>query len=103
MATFQEKAMCVLWFFEAKSVIKTQRRYRTQCGKTPPSGKAIRRWLKQFQEMVVFCTETEREDRAFRKKTLIESSKRFLEAHKNQLDELLCSWVYKNEGLEGCS
>jgi hypothetical protein len=31
MTTVQEKAMCVLWFFETKSVIKTQRRYRTQC------------------------------------------------------------------------
>jgi hypothetical protein len=29
---------------------KTQRRYRTQYGKDPPSGNAIRRWLKQFQE-----------------------------------------------------
>jgi hypothetical protein len=42
MATLQEKAMCVLWFFETKSVIKMQRRYKTQY--------AIRRWLKQFQE-----------------------------------------------------
>jgi hypothetical protein len=50
MATVQEKAMCVLWFFETKSVIKMQRRYRTQHGKDPPSGNAIRRWLKQFQE-----------------------------------------------------
>jgi hypothetical protein len=50
MATVQEKAMCVLWFFETKSVIKTQRRYRTQYGKDPPSDIAIRRWLKQFQE-----------------------------------------------------
>jgi hypothetical protein len=51
MATVQEKAMCVLWFFETKSVIKTQRRYRTQYGKAPPPDNAIRRWLKQFQEI----------------------------------------------------
>jgi hypothetical protein len=44
MATVQEKAMCVVWFFETKSVIKTQ------YGKEPPPDKAIRRWLKQFQE-----------------------------------------------------
>jgi hypothetical protein len=50
MATVQEKAKCVLWFFETKSVIKMQRRYRTQYGKDPPSDNAIRRWLKQFQE-----------------------------------------------------
>jgi transposase len=50
MATVQEKAMCVLWFFETKSVNETQRRYRTQYGKDPPSDNAIRRWLKQFQE-----------------------------------------------------
>jgi transposase len=50
MATVQEKAMCVFWFFETKSVIMTQRRYRAQYGKYPPSDNAIRRWLKQFQE-----------------------------------------------------
>jgi transposase len=50
MATVREKAICVLWFFETKSDIKTQRRYRTQYGKDPPSDNAIRRWLKQFQE-----------------------------------------------------
>jgi heterodisulfide reductase subunit C len=42
--------MCVLRFLETKSVIKSQRRYRTQYGKNPPSDKAIRRWLKQVQE-----------------------------------------------------
>jgi hypothetical protein len=50
MATVQEKAMCVVWFFETKSVVKTQRRYRTQYGKGPLSDNAIRRWVKQFQE-----------------------------------------------------
>jgi hypothetical protein len=50
MATVEEKAMCVLWFFETKSDMKTQRLYRTQYGKDPPSGNAIQRWLQQFQE-----------------------------------------------------
>jgi hypothetical protein len=36
-------SICVLWFMEANSVIKTQRRYRTQYGKDPPSNNAIRR------------------------------------------------------------
>jgi hypothetical protein len=40
--------MCLLWFFETKSVIKIQRRYRSQYGKDPASDNAIRRWLKQF-------------------------------------------------------
>jgi hypothetical protein len=51
MATVQEKAICVLWFFETKSIIKMHRRYRTEHGKAPPSDNAIRRWLKQFQEI----------------------------------------------------
>jgi hypothetical protein len=50
MATVQEKAMCVLRFFEAQSVIKSQHRYRTQRGKDPPSDNAIRCRLKQFKE-----------------------------------------------------
>jgi hypothetical protein len=42
--------MCVFEFFETKSVIKKQRRYRTQYGEDPRSDNAVRRWLKQFQE-----------------------------------------------------
>jgi hypothetical protein len=41
-----------------------------------------------FKRPVMLCTEKEREDRALRRKLLIESRKRFLEAHKNQLDKL---------------
>jgi hypothetical protein len=43
MAAVQEKALCVLWFSETKSVIKTQHRYRTQYGKDSPSDNAVRR------------------------------------------------------------
>jgi hypothetical protein len=50
IATVQEKATCVLWFFDRKSVIKMRRYYRTEYGKALPSDNAIRRWLKQFQE-----------------------------------------------------
>ncbi|GBO29604.1 hypothetical protein AVEN_2744-1 [Araneus ventricosus] len=50
MATVQEKSMCVLWFFETKSVITTQRRFRTTYKKDPPSDNSIRRWLTQIQE-----------------------------------------------------
>jgi hypothetical protein len=51
MANVQEKAMCVLWFFETKSVIKMQCRFRTHSERDPHSDNAIRRWLKQFQEI----------------------------------------------------
>jgi hypothetical protein len=44
------RTTCVLWFFETKSVVKKQYRYRTQYGKGPPSDNPIRRWLKQFEE-----------------------------------------------------
>jgi hypothetical protein len=50
MATVREKAICVLWFYETKSVTKMQCRCRTQYGQYPPSDNASRLWLKQFQE-----------------------------------------------------
>jgi hypothetical protein len=81
----------VLWFFETKSVIKMQRRYRTQYGKDPHSDNAIRRSLKQFQETGGVLHRKKREERALRRKLLIEARKRFLKGHKNQVDELLCS------------
>jgi hypothetical protein len=50
--------------------------------------------LSNFKRLVVFCIEKEREDRAFRRKMFIESRKRFLEAHRNQLNELLWRYMY---------
>jgi hypothetical protein len=44
--------------------------------------------LSIFKRLVVFCIEKEQEDRALRWKVLVESRKGFLEAHKNQMDEL---------------
>jgi hypothetical protein len=41
MATVKERARCVGWLFETKSVTQTQRNYRTQFNKQPPGGKAI--------------------------------------------------------------
>jgi hypothetical protein len=41
MATVEEEAMCVLRFLETESVIKMQRRYRTQYGRDPASDNAI--------------------------------------------------------------
>jgi hypothetical protein len=42
MATVQERAHCVGRFFETKSVTQTQRNYRTQFNKQPPSDYARR-------------------------------------------------------------
>lgn len=50
IATFQEKAVWVLWFFETESFIKTQHCYSTQYGKDAPSDNANWRWLNQFHE-----------------------------------------------------
>jgi hypothetical protein len=41
MVTMLERARCVEWLFEAKSGSQTQRNYRTQSNKQPPSDKAI--------------------------------------------------------------
>jgi hypothetical protein len=41
MATVREKLTSVLWFFETKSIIKTQRRYGTQYRKDAPSDNDI--------------------------------------------------------------
>jgi hypothetical protein len=48
MATVQERALCVGWLFEAKSVTQTQRNDRTQFNKQPPSAYAIRDWQRRF-------------------------------------------------------
>jgi hypothetical protein len=87
MATVQEKAMCVLWFYEINSVIKMQHRYRTQYGKDPLSDNAIRRWIKQFQEI---GSVVHRRPRTLQE-VLIESGKCFLKANKNHQDELIYS------------
>jgi hypothetical protein len=47
MATVQDKAMCLLWFFEIKPVIKMERSCRRD---QPSDNDANRRWLKQFKE-----------------------------------------------------
>jgi hypothetical protein len=41
MANVQDKAACILWFFEIKYIIKMQRHYGTQCGKDPPLDSAV--------------------------------------------------------------
>jgi hypothetical protein len=50
MATVQERALCVAWLFERKSVTQTQRNYHTQFNKQPPSDYARRDWQRRFLE-----------------------------------------------------
>jgi hypothetical protein len=77
--------------FRNKVRYQNATRYRTQYGKDPPSDNATRRWLKLFQETGSVLHRKKREDRAFRRKMVIEYRKRFLGAHKKQRDELFCS------------
>jgi hypothetical protein len=48
MATVQERALCVGWHFETKSVTQTRRNDRTQFNKQPPRDYAIRDWQRRF-------------------------------------------------------
>ena len=50
MTTPQEKAQCVSWFIETKSVVQTQRNYRSKYGRDPPSRPSIRLWHKKFMK-----------------------------------------------------
>jgi hypothetical protein len=51
MATVQERALCVGWFFERKSVTQTQRNDRTQFNKQPPSDYAFpRNWQRPWSQ-----------------------------------------------------
>jgi hypothetical protein len=56
-----------------------------------PSDNITRRWLQHFQETVSVLHWKRAGNQALHMKILIEHSKRFLEANKNQLDKLLCS------------
>jgi hypothetical protein len=73
----RERNLHTLFFFsKQRSISKTQRRYRTQYGKDPPSDNAVRRWVKQFQETAGSVLRRKgAEDRALRRKLLIESRK----------------------------
>lgn len=50
MATPQQKAQCVIWLVETKSVTTVQRNFRREYGGSAPDPKSIRSWLKQFKE-----------------------------------------------------
>ena len=50
IATSQDKTQCVSWFIESKSDLLTQRNYRTNYVRDPPSRPSICAWLKKFVE-----------------------------------------------------
>ena len=50
MSTQQEKAPCVSWFIETKSVIQAQRNFTRKCGKKPSARSTIRAWHEKFME-----------------------------------------------------
>ena len=50
MAIPQEKTQCISWFIETKSDVQTQRKYRTNYGRDPPSRPSIYRWYRKFIE-----------------------------------------------------
>ena len=66
MTTPQEKAQCVSWFIGTKSDVQTQRNYRSQYGRDPPSRPSIRLWHKKFMETgTVFDTRRSGRPRTF--------------------------------------
>ena len=51
MLTAQQKAQCVLWYAEFKSIVRVQRQFRvTYRGHKAPDDKAIRCWCNQFRD-----------------------------------------------------
>lgn len=50
MTTTQQKAQCVLWYAELKSVTTVQRKFRNQYDERPPTRASIYRWMKLFKE-----------------------------------------------------
>ena len=50
MSTPQEKAQCVSWFIETKSVIQAQRNFTRKYGRKPPARSTIRAWHEKFME-----------------------------------------------------
>jgi hypothetical protein len=82
MRSYLEMVTMFFFFFETKFVIKTQRRYIPQYVKYPLEIILSEVGYSSFKRLVTFCTEKEREDRELRRKMLIESRKRLLEAHK---------------------
>jgi hypothetical protein len=91
LATVEEKEMCVLRFLKQSPISQCNVVTELNMEKIHIQTTLSDVGYSSFKRLVVFCTEKEGEDRALPRKLLIESRKRFLEDHKNQLDELICS------------
>jgi hypothetical protein len=50
MAPVQQKAQCVLWYVEFKSIVTIQRNFRRMYGTEAPTDKSITRWFTRFKE-----------------------------------------------------
>jgi hypothetical protein len=94
MATVQEKALYVLWFFETKSVIEMQLPYSTQYGKYPPSDNAIRRWLPRFQGTDNVLHRKGAGRPSTWQADVVRIQEAFSQSPKNQIYGLLCSQIY---------
>ena len=55
MSSNQEKAQCVIWFAESKSVTTVRRNYRRQYHKDPPSENSVRAWYRTFLDRGSVC------------------------------------------------
>jgi len=53
MASMKEKAQCVLWYHETKSLVTVQQEFRNEYGRPPPDLKSIRAWYSKFVETVI--------------------------------------------------
>jgi hypothetical protein len=78
-------------FFKIKSVIKQQRRYRTQYGKAPPLDNTILRWLRQFQQTGIVLHQKGAGKPSTSEENVARIQEAFSLSPKNQLNELLCS------------
>jgi hypothetical protein len=52
MASVQQKAQCVFWYAEFKSIVTVQRYFRRTYGEDPLTEKNIVRWHNQFKETI---------------------------------------------------
>ena len=50
MFDWKEKAQCVLWFHETKSLVSVQRNFRREYGRSPPDIKSIKSWYNKFKD-----------------------------------------------------
>ena len=70
MSTPQEKAQCVSWFIETKSVILAQRNFTHKYGRKPPARSTIRARHEKFMETGSVFRERKLADLKYQKKKL---------------------------------